>query len=1008
MQRYGCQDFVEEIAHLQKLAEMLPDSPVTESMANTFMAKIQGFQSWSSESICQMLAKADEASKLPEAMKAKILDTIQNLSMNTGSQLKLVNTGQSVQRLCPYLTRPDWVALSTLTSQTDQLELLAKRLRAMGLHSLKECTKGQAVAIVLMVQASQGKPSLSAAAINSAVQDFGIIFQSLPSSNCPGASRYPDHPSEMGQLWLSKAYGPGDQPDLQDPCLAPFLKKVPLRSTHASLAGGTRCRSKRPPATPQGSTLSFDQELEMLKLRHGIQAQAATQGTATLQGSQGPTAAATAVLPWLSPRSMVQSHSQSAASTTAPGQVFGQSTASAAALPLPPASPPPEATTRVEAAPTETTAKEDSAKQDAKTLQEYEQEQFQKLLDAKADKKKKAKEDGQADQKPKKQHMKRPAAAMSTRQSSANQGTTCNGHEAGKGATAAKGGSTKILYGCHSQSALAAFVEVAKEQGLPEKSSSNDQRKAREELLQSCHGGLLGPLIQEAEVTTDDGAKVTMYFANLLVYLASLFQMGGSFHDLIQRKHRANPSSVSKPWQLILYADEVIPGNVLGPAQRKFWAIYASFREMDQFLHHEDLWLTISLERSNFVSHVQGGICQIMSKILETIFANVPMSGSISGGPYVWQTAVPISRFGLPKVTKAEFSQWQQATGWTWNPQALLLNQTLLAKNQVKPVSQFCHDWMHGILQGTAPVVLFQSFQAISEHYNIWEAMGPYIRMWNFPGASKAGHLAGLFDTSKVAKYKSSQKFSCQASDLLGLYPIIRHFLHSVVVSSGICPEACQAFLSQACLIDQVHQGVMYGATTRASLLRAAEESIETFQQANFDVPLMRKWHWLLHLPDILQRHGCLPSTFTSERKHKTISAFATRLQKTAAFEIHLLNQVLATEITTLTQAGLFPDSCQLVKPKKPNKHQLQFLNQFVDCSATEAMVASIARLARGGAIHANDVVVFHQEDGRWDMGQVLFHLELGGDKATLVQRWRPTETQKTKQFAKCSITNEQ
>ncbi|CAE7245453.1 unnamed protein product [Symbiodinium sp. CCMP2592] len=475
MQRYGCQDFLEEIAHLQKLAEMLPDSPVTESMANTFMAKIQGFQSWSSESICQMLAKAGEASKLPEAMKAKILDTIQNLSMNTGSQLKLVNTGQSVQRLCPYLTRPDWVALSTLTSQTDQLELLAKRLRAMGLHSLKECTKGQAVAIVLMVQASQGKPSLSAAAINSAVQDFGIIFQSLPSSNCPGASRYPDHPSEMGQLWLSKAYGPGDQPDLQDPCLAPFLKKAPwlhnldlfrvafVSCMHVdiSTSSSPRCLFEAPmlhwPAAPGAGPSGlqrhlrappyFDQELEMLKLRHGIQAQAATQGTATLQGSQGPmcTAAATAVLPWLSPRSMVQSHSQSAASTTAPGQVFGQSTASAAALPLPPASPPPEATTRVEAAPTETTAKEDS---DAKTLQEYEQEQFQKLLDAKADKKKKAKEDGQADQKPKKQHMKRPAAAMSTRQSSANQGTTCNGHEAGKGATAAKGGSTKILYGC--------------------------------------------------------------------------------------------------------------------------------------------------------------------------------------------------------------------------------------------------------------------------------------------------------------------------------------------------------------------------------------------------------------------------------------------------------------------------------------------------------------------------------------------------------------------------------
>ena len=642
----------------------------------------------------------------------------------------------------------------------------------------------------------------------------------------------------------------------------------------------------------------------------------------------------------------------------------------------------------------------------------------------------------------------------------------------------------KAALPAHSQSALAAFVEVAKEQGLPEKSSSNDQRKARDELLHSCHGGPLGPLIQEAEVATDDGGKVTMYFANLLVYLASLFHMGGSFHDLLQRKHRAKPSSVSKPWQLILYSDEVIPGNVLGPAQRKLWAIYASFKEFDQFLHHEDLWLTISLERSNFVSQVQGGIGQIMSKILEAIFANAhvePRAGFLLKSPHgpgsnvrlhfewaicladgaahkqIWsskgdagtkfcilcanvhsgphsgdnedtmdhrttkhhqlvlstdddvvQSYHRLNERRATCRTRAEFNRWQQATGWTWNAHALLLNQTLLAKNQVKPVSQFCHDWMHGILQGTAPVVLFHTFQAISQHYNIWEAMGPYMAMWDFPGATKAGHLPGLFDPSKVAKYKSNHKFNCQASDLLGIYPVVRHFLHSVVEPSGACPKPCQAFLSQACLLDQVHQGVMHGATTRASLLEAAEDSIQSFQQANFDVGLIRKWHWSLHLPDFLQRHGCLLSTFTSERKHKTISAFATRLQKTSAFEIHLMSQVLAMEITHLTEAGLFPDSCQLVKPKKPTKQQLQFLNQFVDCSASEAKVASIARLARGGAIHAKDVVVFHQEDGRWDLGQVLFHLELGSHKATLVQRWRPTETEKTKQFAKCSITNEQ
>ena len=44
---------------------------------------------------------------------------------------------------------------------------------------------------------------------------------------------------------------------------------------------------------------------------------------------------------------------------------------------------------------------------------------------------------------------------------------------------------------------------------------------------------------------------------------------------------------------------------------------------------------------------------------------------------------------------------------------ALLLHQALLSKGQIRPVSQFCHDWMHGILQGTAPVALFQTMQAI-------------------------------------------------------------------------------------------------------------------------------------------------------------------------------------------------------------------------------------------------------------------------------------------------------
>ncbi|CAE7828917.1 unnamed protein product [Symbiodinium sp. CCMP2592] len=638
----------------------------------------------------------------------------------------------------------------------------------------------------------------------------------------------------------------------------------------------------------------------------------------------------------------------------------------------------------------------------------------------------------------------------------------------------------------HSQSALAGFVKAAKEQGLPEASSSNDQRKARQQLLESCDGGPLGPLIQQAELPMSDGATVTIHFANLLVFITSLFAMGGSFHDLLQRKHAAKPSSLDQPWSLILYCDEVIPGNVLGRAERKLWAIYATFLQLGQeAMGHEDMWLTISLERSTFVAQLPGGIGQVFAKILEAIFC-CPMAEPCGGlllksphGPMgnirlhfnwgicladgaaqkqIWSskgeagtrfcmlcanihsaatmaagqdaidhattkyhqlrlttdTEVIQSYHRLDQrqqtCTKADFQHWQQAAGWTWNAHALLLNQPLLSRGHIRPVSQFCHDWMHGILQGTGPVVLFQTMETIgmAMGFNAWDSMEKYIQLWSCPGASKAGHLKALFSSRMVSKHQASYKFSCQASDLLSIFPIVRHYLHTMVMPVGGCPiKACEAFLAHADLLDQVHQGTMYGATTRASLLPAAELAIQSFVEANFGVSLIKKWHWLLHLPDFLERYGMLPSAFTTERKHKTIAKYATNLQKTTAFESHLMQQVVAMEITTLKEPGLHPDTCQLLKPKKATKQQVQVLRDFVDGPLNEAMVASSAKLAKGGTIHAHDVVVFQQQDGRWEVGQVWFHLEVGAQQVTLLQRWTPT-VNKASHSAKCTIANEQ
>ena len=99
----------------------------------------------------------------------------------------------------------------------------------------------------------------------------------------------------------------------------------------------------------------------------------------------------------------------------------------------------------------------------------------------------------------------------------------------------------------HSQNALAA---------IPDLHSSNHQREARLQLLDSCHGGALGPLIQEANLVKDDGTTTTMFFANLLVYMMAIYHQDG----------------------------------------------------------------TISVERSTFVATLDGGIAQMMGHVLQSIF----------------------------------------------------------------------------------------------------------------------------------------------------------------------------------------------------------------------------------------------------------------------------------------------------------------------------------------------------------------------------------------------------
>ena len=180
-------------------------------------------------------------------------------------------------------------------------------------------------------------------------------------------------------------------------------------------------------------------------------------------------------------------------------------------------------------------------------------------------------------------------------------------------------------------------MEEVKKSGAPELHSSNCQKEARKALLQECHGGAMGSLIQEAKLLREDGSSTTMFYANFLVYLAAVYHHGGSMFQLIQRQHLSNPSSMEKPWGIIIYCDEVVPGNVLGRAERKVWCIYCTIAQFQDHLAQEDAWFTISVERSTFVSTLDGGVAQMMGHVLQSIFCSAmvdPRLGFKLKGPH--------------------------------------------------------------------------------------------------------------------------------------------------------------------------------------------------------------------------------------------------------------------------------------------------------------------------------------------------------------------------------------
>jgi hypothetical protein len=82
----------------------------------------------------------------------------------------------------------------------------------------------------------------------------------------------------------------------------------------------------------------------------------------------------------------------------------------------------------------------------------------------------------------------------------------------------------------------------------------------------------------------------------------------GGFRSIVTEALAKHPCTLRSPWRLILYCDEITPGNPLRPDnKRKMTAFYISWVELGPFLRSEEAWLTVGVLRPSLVKQVVGG-----------------------------------------------------------------------------------------------------------------------------------------------------------------------------------------------------------------------------------------------------------------------------------------------------------------------------------------------------------------------------------------------------------------
>lgn len=260
-------------------------------------------------------------------------------------------------------------------------------------------------------------------------------------------------------------------------------------------------------------------------------------------------------------------------------------------------------------------------------------------------------------------------------------------------------------------------------------------------------------------------------------------------------------------------------------------------------------------------------------------------------------------------MTKVRWEHLEMITGLNTNEDGILSDPVL--RQHIDVVSVTRYDWLHNLLQdGVMTTETFHFLKACEPHGVRPTDLQKFLRDegWQFPLASRAKskQLHRIFDEYRSGDSEEHDRLKCCASELLGLYGMLRHYVATRVPHLPELEAKRKSFQAICACVDLImsckHGMIQPGDASRE--LKAATAAHMRLHIAAYGEGLIKpKNHWQMDVPAQIAEDGCIVDAFLIERTHLKVKAIADHIKNTTMFERSVLSGVVNCHFRKVTEA---------------------------------------------------------------------------------------------------------